>query len=99
MPGKCQVFWFWCFEKDNPWCNLLNTFISVVFLLRDKLCACVRLRSSAKKFGGLGELTELGALQQFKLGRLFRKRYNGFISEEYSQEEIVYRSRYNYKFY
>lgn len=39
---------------------------------------------------GLGELTKVGAQQEFNLGKLIRKRYNTFISDEYSPFEVYY---------
>ncbi|KAL3076321.1 hypothetical protein niasHS_013592 [Heterodera schachtii] len=44
------------------------------------------------KFGGLGQLTADGAQQHFNLGRLMRRRYDGFLSCKFTPEEFVYRS-------
>ena len=37
---------------------------------------------------GLGELTKLGAQQEFRLGEFIRKRYDGFLDTEYSPFEV-----------
>ena len=39
-----------------------------------------------------GQLTSRGKMQQFELGQLIRERYDGFLSSNYSQQEIVVRS-------
>uniref|UniRef100_A0A0N5CE58 Acid phosphatase 5 n=1 Tax=Strongyloides papillosus TaxID=174720 RepID=A0A0N5CE58_STREA len=41
---------------------------------------------------GLGELTKKGMKQQYKLGQWIRKRYDGFLSSEYTPFEIYVRS-------
>uniref|UniRef100_A0A0K0E195 Acid phosphatase n=1 Tax=Strongyloides stercoralis TaxID=6248 RepID=A0A0K0E195_STRER len=41
---------------------------------------------------GLGELTKKGMKQQYMLGQWIRKRYEGFLSQEYSPFEIYVRS-------
>uniref|UniRef100_A0AC35TFM2 Lysosomal acid phosphatase n=1 Tax=Rhabditophanes sp. KR3021 TaxID=114890 RepID=A0AC35TFM2_9BILA len=41
---------------------------------------------------GLGELTKEGMAQQYRLGQWIRKRYDSFISTEYSSYEIYARS-------
>ncbi|KAG4079489.1 hypothetical protein HA402_005186 [Bradysia odoriphaga] len=41
---------------------------------------------------GWGQLTNLGKQQQFKLGKWFRSRYNGFLSSSYKSDEIYVQS-------
>ena len=41
---------------------------------------------------GLGEITRQGLTQQYKLGKLIRRRYDGFLSARYSPFEIYVRS-------
>uniref|UniRef100_A0A914Z5F7 Lysosomal acid phosphatase n=1 Tax=Panagrolaimus superbus TaxID=310955 RepID=A0A914Z5F7_9BILA len=41
---------------------------------------------------GLGELTKKGIQQEFKLGKFLRKRYDGFLSQDYSPFEVYVRS-------
>ena len=42
--------------------------------------------------GGWGQLTKRGINRHFQLGQWLRQRYEGFLSTEYSREEIVIRS-------
>lgn len=44
------------------------------------------------KFGGLSQLTDLGAAQQFELGKMLRHRYDGFLPITYNPTQFVYRS-------
>lgn len=39
---------------------------------------------------GLGELTKRGIQQEFKLGQFLRKRYDGFLSQDYSPFEVFF---------
>jgi len=41
---------------------------------------------------GFGQLTSRGKMQQYELGQWVRERYNGFLSSNYSEQEIVVRS-------
>lgn len=41
---------------------------------------------------GYGQLTSIGKRAHFKLGQWFRERYDGFLSSNYSEEEIIVRS-------
>ena len=42
--------------------------------------------------GGWGQLTSRGMTRHFQLGQWLRQRYAGFLSDQYSREEIVIRS-------
>ena len=41
---------------------------------------------------GLGQLTSVGKRMHFELGQWLRERYDGFLSSNYSEEEIYVRS-------
>jgi len=41
---------------------------------------------------GFGQLTSRGKMQQYELGQWIRQRYTGFLSSNYSEQEIVVRS-------
>jgi len=41
---------------------------------------------------GFGQLTSRGKMQQYELGQWIRARYDGFLSSNYSEQEIVVRS-------
>jgi len=41
---------------------------------------------------GWGQLTSVGKTQHFELGKWLRERYSGFISDTYSEDEILVRS-------
>lgn len=41
---------------------------------------------------GLGEITTVGLAQQYRLGALIRRRYDGFLSKRYSPFEIYVRA-------